>query len=183
MKIACLLSEGFEDIEALGTIALLRRAGLTLDTISVYNEKTIQGSFKTEVVPDLMWKKTDFSSYDALFIPGGRHAYTLRDEEKVLALVKEFAKENKWLFAICAAPSILGKASVLDHKKYISFPSTESFMPLGIRTKEKAVRDGKIITGVGAGAVYDFAFLIIEALLGKEKRTEIEKRTQYVLNE
>lgn len=182
MKLACLLSDGFEDIEAIGTIALLRRSGIECTIISAFNKKTIIGSYKTEVTADLMMKKMNPDDYDGLFIPGGRHAAILRDEDFVLDLVREFYQKDQWLFAICAAPSIFGKAGILDNKKYISFPSTESFMPRAIRTKEKAVRDGKIITAAGAGAVYDFAFLIIETIFGKDAREEIEKRTQYVLN-
>lgn len=182
MKLACLLSDGFEDIEAIGTIALLRRSGIECTIISAFNKKTIIGSYKTEITADRMMKKCSVDDFDGLFIPGGRHAAILRDEAFVLDLVKEFYQKDKWMFAICAAPSIFGKAGILDNKKYISFPSTESFMPRAIRTKEKAVRDGKIITAAGAGAVYDFAFLIIETIYGKDARIEIEKRTQYVLS-
>ncbi len=182
MKIACLLSDGFEDIEALGTIALLRRSGIDCDMISVYNQTTVVGSYKTVVTADLLFNELDIIHYDGVFIPGGRHATVLRENNDVKDLVLEFRRIDKWIFAICAAPSILGVTGILDGVKYTSFPSTEVFIPYGIRQSAKVVQDKKIITGVGAGAVYEFAFLIIEALLGKEKRLEIEKRTQYVLN-
>lgn len=182
MKIACLLSEGFEDIEALGTIALLRRAQIECDLISVFNEKTVKGSYQTKVVADKMMNKVLVSDYDGLFIPGGRHATLLRETTSVKQLVKEFYDQKKWLMAICAGPSVFGVMGFLDGVKYTSFPSTEIYMPKAHRIATKAIRDGYFITGVGAGAVYEFAFEIIEALLGKEKRIEIEKRTQYVLN-
>lgn len=182
MKLACLLSEGFEDLEALGTIALLRRSSILCDIVSVFNEPTVKGSFSTTVVADIMLKDLNVSNYDGLFIPGGRHSFILKDNPEVLKVVKEFHSKNKYLFAICAAPSVFGVLGILDDKKYISFPTTEVYMKKGIRMREKAVRDGKIITAVGAGAVYEFAFLIIETLLGKDKRQEIEKRIQYYLN-
>jgi len=181
MKLACLLSNGFEDLEAIGTIALLRRSGITCDIVSVFNKKEIVGSHQTKVIADVMMKKVNPKEYDGIFIPGGGHSYTLLETVEVIKLVSEFNDLGKWMFAICAAPAVFGVAGLLDGKKYTSFPTTEKYIPAGIRMKEKAVRDGRFITGRGAGAVYEFAFLIIETLLGKEKRREIEKRTQYVL--
>lgn len=182
MKIACLLSDGFEDIEALGTIALLRRSKITCDIISVFNKKTITGAFHTEVVADHMMKKVNSNDYDGVFIPGGGHAKILRETDSVKKLVQEFYDQKKWLMAICAGPTVFGVMGLLDGVKYTSFPSTEAFMPKGIRQIQKAVRDGKFITGIGAGAVYEFAFEIISALMGAPMKEEVAKRTQYIVN-
>ncbi len=182
MKIACLLSDGFEDIEALGTVALLRRAGIICEFVSVFNNKTVKGTFGTEVVPDVMMKKMNVSDYDGIFIPGGAQAKVLRETNSVKELVKLFYDQNKWLLAICAGPTVFGVLGILDGVNYTSFPSTEVYMPLGIRQKQKAVRDGKIITGIGAGAVYEFAFEVISALMGDAVKLQIIKRTQYMIN-
>jgi len=179
MKIACLLSDGFEDIEALGTIALLRRSGIVCDLVHVFNKISVTGSFGTEVITTLPIKKVNVADYDGVFIPGGRQASVLRETKVALDLVKAFHESSKWLMAICAGPTVLGVQGILDNVKYTSFPGTESYMPKGIRQSSKAVRDGFIITGIGAGAVYEFAFLIIESLLGKPTRDEIVKRIQY----
>ncbi|MBU0996789.1 MAG: DJ-1/PfpI family protein [Firmicutes bacterium] len=182
MKIACLLSDGFEDIEALGTVALLRRAGIICEFVSVFNNKTVKGSYGTEVIPEVLMKKINTNDYDGIFIPGGKHAKVLRETKSVLDLVTTFHSQNKWLMAICAGPTVFGVLGFLDGVNYTSFPSTEVHMPRGIRQKQKAVRDGRIITGIGAGAVYEFAFEIISALLGDAVKLQVIKVTQYMIN-
>ncbi|MBN2504173.1 MAG: DJ-1/PfpI family protein [Bacilli bacterium] len=179
MRIACLLADGFEDIEALGTVAILRRSGIEVDFVNAMNKNTAIGSYTTEVVTALPIRKLSVKDYDGLFIPGGRQAMYLRESETVLNIVKEFSASDKWLIAICAGPTVFGVLGLLDGKRYTSFPTTESFMPKGIRLAKPAVTDGKIITGVGAGAVYEFALEIIEKLLGEAKKQEIKRRILY----
>lgn len=90
MKFACLLADGFEDIEALGTSALLRRAGFEIDFVSVYNNKTVKGSFQTVVTDLKKMKNLVVDNYDGLFLPGGKAAFLLRENETVKKVVKDF---------------------------------------------------------------------------------------------
>ena len=182
MKIACLVSNGFEDIEAIGTVAILRRSGIEVDYISVTNTMEIMGSFHTMIKADRLLKDCSVDDYDGVFIPGGRHSAFLRTHRETLDFVEACYQNDKWMLAICAGPSVLGVLGILDGMKFTSYPSTEEFMPKGILIKEKSVVDGKIITAAGAGAVYEFAFNIIEAILGEDQRKMIEKRIQYVIN-
>ncbi len=185
MRILCLLSEGFEDLEAVGTVALLRRAGLSVDYASVYgdNRKALEGSYGTMVMPDRRMESIDIDDYDGLFVPGGPHAKNLRDDENVLSLVRRFHEANKWMAAICAAPSVFGRAGIMDGVRYISFPGTESYLPHAKRMPDSVVCDGKVITGKGAGVVIEFALAIIEALLGKDKAGDVKHRIQYMKDE
>jgi len=176
MRFACLLADGFEDIEALGTVALLRRSGISVDLVNVMNQLTAKGSFTTEVVTDVTLKKTNAKDYDGLFIPGGRQAAVLRQDKDVLELVRQFAGGDKWLMAICAGPTIFGVLGLLDGKHYTSFPGTEEYMPKAIRENKSVVTDKKIITAIGAGAVYEFAFEIIKNIFGAQKQNELKKR-------
>ena len=176
MKIACFLADGFEDIEALGTTAILRRSGMTVDYISVLNQTVQTGSFGTRVLTDKMMKDLIVDYYDALLIPGGRQASYLRSDKTVLSIVKSFKDKDKWLFAICAGPTVLGILGYLDGVKYTSFPTTEEFMPKGIKVNQAAVWSDKIVTGAGAGAVTEFALKIIEAIYGIEKANQIQER-------
>ena len=176
MKIACLLADGFEDIEAVGTTAILRRSGMLVDFISVLNQAVQTGSFGTKVMTEKMIKDVNVDDYDALFIPGGRQASYLRSDSAVLSLVKAFHQHDKWLFAICAGPTVLGVLGLLDGIEYTSFPTTEEFMPKGIKLAKPAVWSKKIITGAGAGAVTEFALKIIEAIQGIEKASQIQER-------
>ncbi|MDD3124131.1 MAG: DJ-1/PfpI family protein [Candidatus Izemoplasmatales bacterium] len=179
MRIACLLSDGFEEIEAIGTIALLRRSGIECELVNVFNKKSVTGSYGITVMTTMSLKAVKVTDFDGLFIPGGGHAKVLRETPTVLELVETFHKQNKWLMAICAGPSVFGVLGILDNVHYTSFPGTEKYMPKGIRMNEKAVRDNLIITGIGAGAVYEFAFEIIKALLGECLKDEVSRRILY----
>jgi len=174
MKFACLLSDGFEDTEALATVNLLRRTGIQIDLVSVFNKKILIGSNGTNVVPNIMMKKIDESIYDGLFIPGGRHSFVLRETESVKELVSKFYEHKKWLMAICAAPTVFGMMGIMDGIKYISFPGTEQEMGKAIRVNQKAIRDDIFITGRSVGVVYDFVFEIIKNILGEEALTKFK---------
>ncbi len=179
MKFACLLADRFEDIEALGTVAILRRAGIEVDFVAAENREAVTGFFGTKVVCDRMMKDVESSGYDGLFVPGGAAVPTLRSLSSVTRLVKAFAAEKKILAAICAGPTVLGALGLLDGVRYTSFPGTESFMPKGIRVAASSVVDGKIVTGAGAGCVMEFAYDVVSLALGNAKSLEIQKRMQY----
>jgi putative intracellular protease/amidase len=179
MRFACLLADGFEDIEALGTSALLRRAGFEVDFISVYNNKNVEGSYHTVVTDLKNIKNLEVDNYDGIFLPGGRAAYALRENEIVKNVVNDFHKHNKWMLAICAAPTIYGLMGLLDNKKYISFPGTEKEMGNAIRVDAKAVSDGRFITARSAGAVYDFVFEIIKTINGEAALEKFKKNLYF----
>jgi len=173
------LSDGFEDTEALATVNLLRRTGIHIDLVSVFNKKIVIGSQGTEVIPNIMMKKVDEDAYDGLIIPGGKHAYVLRETESVKQLVSEFYEHKKWLMAICAAPTIFGMMGIMDGKKYTSFPGTEKEMGKAIRVDQKAVSDSKFITARSVGVVYDFVFEIIKNILGDEALIKFKEKIVY----
>ena len=179
MKFACLLADGFEDVEALGSSGLLRRAGFEVDFYSVYNKKKVIGTYKTVVTNLKPMKKLLPKDYDGLFIPGGKAAFTLREEETVKAMVREFNNQKKWMLAICAAPTVYGMMGLLDNKKYISFPGTESEMGKAKRVNQKAVSDGRFITAISAGAIYDFVFEIIKTINGEEALESYKNKLYY----
>ena len=179
MRLLAIITDKFEDLEAIGTIALLRRAGIEVDVAGASDQLMVTGAFHTSVKTDIDLSKVDLNHYDGLFLPGGPHTKALREQKAVLGIVSTFYEQQKWLLAICAAPSILGVLGILDDKSYTCFPGMEEFMPLGKKQASAAVVDGKIITGAGAGAVHEFAFAIIEALLGTQKSEEIKQRIIY----
>jgi 4-methyl-5(b-hydroxyethyl)-thiazole monophosphate biosynthesis len=179
MKIVCLLADGFEEIEALGTGAILRRSGMQVDYVSVLNVPVVVGSFGTKVIPDQMMKDVSDKEYDGVLIPGGAAAKTLRENAAVMKLVLAFAAKKKLLAAICAGPTVFGVLGLLDGVRYTGFPSTESFMPKGLKVPSASIISGNIITGAGAGTVMEFAFNIISVAFGIEKMKEIKKRMLY----
>lgn len=181
MRMCCVLSDGFEDLEAIGTVALLRRAGLTVDYVTLKDDpdEPVRGSHGTNVLPDGRMSDCTVRDYDGLFLPGGPHAKTLRENESLLGWVREFRRAGKWLAAICAAPSVFGTAGIMADVRYTSFPGTGDFLPDAIRVSAPVVRDGTIITGKGAGVVIDFALTVIEAMLGRDAARDVRQRIQY----
>lgn len=179
MKIACLLADGFEDVEALATAALLRRAGITVDFYSVHNHQHVHGAYQTVVTNILQMKDLMVSDYDGLFIPGGKAAFQIRNEVAVKEIVKAFNDQEKWMLAICAAPTVYGLMGLMDGLRYVSYPGTESHMGTAIRVEQKTVRDGRFITGLSAGSLYDFVFEIVKALLGEEALIKLRENIVY----
>ena len=179
MNILAIANHGFEDVELIATTAILRRSGLQVDIASIQESQTITGAYQTTIQRTCHLSEVDFMKYDALLLPGGPHTQTLRENQEVLALTKAFDQHHKYLFAICAAPSILGVLGILAGKQYTCFPGFESFVEGGIKRFAKVVQDGRIITAAGAGASLEFAFQIIELLQGKEQRDFIESKIQY----
>ncbi len=176
MKACIVMDNGFEELEAMGPIALLRRAGIEVDIVSVENDH-VTGRFGVTYSPSIPFDSYDFSKADCLILPGGPHWEKIVSNEKVCEQLKAFA-QDKVLAAICAAPTILGKLGLLKGKKYTCFESmNEDFG--GEYQYRYTVRDGNIITAISAAASIEFAFSIIEELLGKEKTEAVKKSIYY----
>lgn len=177
MKVMCILTDGFEELEAVGTIALLRRAGIDIDVYAI-DHTTATGRFAITMSDIKNLKDADTTAYDMLFLPGGPHYQKLEADTRVLAILKEFMDQGKLVSAICAAPTILGRQGYLKHHNYTCFTSmNEDFG--GTYVDQYAVTDGNIITGRSAAAVIDFAFAIIEKLAGKAKAEEVKASIYY----
>ncbi len=179
MKFACILSNGFEDMEALATVDLLRRAKIEIDLVSIYDKDIVIGAYGTTVVPDKLMKDIDVSNYDGLLIPGGGHSFKIRDEESVKDLVGEFYSQKKWLMAICAAPTVFGKMGIMDGLECTSFPGTEKDMGKAISLDQKVVRDKQFITARSVGVVYEFVFEILRAVYDEEAVNKLKKMIVY----
>lgn len=177
MKVMCILTDGFEELEAVGTIALLRRAGMVIDVYAV--ESTV-ATGRFQVTFDHLLNLNDLcvDEYDALFIPGGPHYAKLEVDEHVKAIIKHFFDHDKVVSAICAAPTILGHLGYLKGKQYTCFTSmNEDFG--GTYMDQYVAVDGNLITGRSAAASIDFAFAIMENLAGKAKADEVKKSIYY----
>lgn len=163
-KAAVLLADGFEEIEALGTVDILRRGGVDTDTVSMNKDIEAVSSRGITVVADKVFEKMD--DYDLLVLPGGAGAWKNRDDERVLALLQKYNKAGKLIGSICAGPMALGKAGILKGKKVTSYPGEEieSYLKDGIYEQDAVVRDGNIITSRGPATTYAFAYALLDAL-------------------
>lgn len=171
------LTDGFEEAEAVATFAILRRAGLTVDIFSL-TAANATGRFGLTCTALKPFSQLECSGYDALVLPGGPQYATLEKSAGVQALLKEFIEGGKVVAAICASPTILGHAGYLEGKNYTCFTSmNEDFG--GHFTGEYTTTDGNLITGQSAAASIDFGFAIIEKLLGLEKAEQVKKSIYY----
>jgi 4-methyl-5(b-hydroxyethyl)-thiazole monophosphate biosynthesis len=181
MKGLLIFSHDMEDGEALTTRALLRRAGLEVDTLTFQDNKHIITAFGLKVEADYIQNEISFDAYDFIVIPGGKYvAKVVNNDIHIKATAKSFYDAKKLVAAICAGPRFLGQAGILDHKSFTCFTGSEIDMPRGTYLPhKKAVRDQNIITARGAGAVYEFAYEIVKYLLGEEKAESLLKNILY----
>ncbi|EJO5346116.1 DJ-1/PfpI family protein [Clostridium botulinum] len=162
-KILVFIAEGFEEIEALTVVDVLRRANIQCDMCSITSNKDTKGAHNILVYADKTLKEIKGNEYDGLVIPGGMPGATnLRDNNKVIDLVKEFNKDKKLIAAICAGPIVLSKANIIKGKEVTSYPGFEKDLNEGIYKEDLVIQNENIITSRGPSVAMDFAFKILE---------------------
>ena len=170
------LDNGFEEIEAITTIDLLRRAGVQLTTISMTGERLVHGAHGIDVAADMLFEDVDFTDANMLILPGG--GVMLGDHENLCQLLVAHNGQNKLIAAICAAPAVLGKLGILKGKQATCYPGFES--ALGESYVGGLVVESKnLITAKGPGLSSDFAFCLIEKLVGEDVADQVYDAAQY----
>ena len=170
------LDNGFEEIEAITTIDLLRRANIGLTTVSVTGIEAVLGAHNIAVKADALFQDVDFSDAEMLILPGG--ATRLGEHNDLCELLLRHNAEDKMIAAICAAPSVLGKLGILRGKQATCYPGFES--ALGESFIGGLVVESKnIITAKGPGLSSDFVFCIIEKLKGSDVADQVYDTAQY----
>lgn len=175
------LAQGCEELEAVTVIDLLRRAEIDVITASLDNDP-IHASRGTILVADTSLDEAIHQDYDMVVLPGGLPgADHLRDDPRIITLLKEMAEAGKYTCAICAAPKVLAKAGILNHRNATAYPGTlenlEDLNETSIKS-DSVVIDDKVITSRGPGTAMDFALTLIEVLVGREKRQSVESGLQ-----
>jgi protein deglycase len=177
-KTALLLAEGFEEIEALAVVDVLRRAGIVCDTIAI-SDKQVCGSHGISVVTDRLFDECAINSYDVLILPGGMPgSKNLRDDLRVIKAVRSFNNDGKLVAAICAAPIVLDRAGICENRSITCFPGVEADLKNIKYVEDIVVEDGNIITGRGPAAAIYFALLLVERLTSKEVMTKVKQGMQ-----
>lgn len=179
-KVCVFFGTGYEEIEALTVVDILRRQGIDTKMVSVTGEKTVVGSHQIPVVMDCLIEDLNFDEVDVLVLPGGL-AGTRNLEACTLLMnqVDAFAAGEKAVCAICAAPSILGHRGILKGKKAIAYPGFEDQLEGAVITWEPAVQDGNIITGRGMGCSIPFALKILAYLAGEDAGAAMAEKIVY----
>lgn len=179
-KVSVLLADGFEEIEALTVVDLLRRAKVYVDTISITDDYIVRGSHGIPVQVEDLFDEVDFSESDMIVLPGGLPGTTnLKEHAGVRKVVKEFYDQDRYVAAICAAPTVLSDLGILKGKRATCYPSLESEIQGALLTGGTVARDGNIITSQGVGTAIDFALKLIEVLIDDEKALEIAESIVY----
>jgi 4-methyl-5(b-hydroxyethyl)-thiazole monophosphate biosynthesis len=160
------LDNGFEEIEAITTIDLLRRANIALTTVSITGNPMVLGAHNIAVEADGLIERIDFSDAEMLILPGGQPGVKNLDAHDGLkSLLERYAGEGRLLAAICAAPTIFGALGILKGKKATCYPGLEDQLTGAyVVTDQRVVTDGNITTSRGAGTSVSFALRLIEIL-------------------
>jgi len=170
------LAPGFEEIEAISIIDILRRSGLTVSSVSITGDLRVVGAHGIAVEADILYPEVNFNQADMLILPGGQPGTkNLNVHEGLKAALVNFAAAGKSLAAICAAPMILGQLGLLEGKEATCYPGNEIHLKGATLSDHMIVQDGNIITAPGPGVAADFALQIVEFFLGEEKATEISE--------
>ena len=175
-NVLTILAPGFEEIEAITVIDLLRRADINV-TVCGLNDTKVTGSHNVTIACDTRFDYLDVDDFECLFLPGGQPgSNNLKNDKRVLSLVQNYHKEQKLITAICAAPTVLHASGILKGKKVTSYPSERDIFTESIYLEENVVQDGKIITSRGVGTAIEFALHLIGVLRGDDvKKTQGER--------
>jgi 4-methyl-5(b-hydroxyethyl)-thiazole monophosphate biosynthesis len=172
------LAQGCEELEAVTIIDLLRRAGVTVVSAGL-DGQPVRGSRGTVLVPDTTLDLALNQDFDLVALPGGQPGTNnLKADARIIALVQRMAREDKYVAAVCAAPSVLATAGLLDGRRATSFPGYLDGFPKVQQQQAAVVEDGRFITSRGPGTAMDFALALVERLAGRAKRDEVEAGLQ-----
>ncbi len=175
------LAIGFEEVEAIAPVDLLRRAGKEVQTVSVTGGKTVNGAHGIPVVADLLFEEADFSDAELLMLPGGMPGTTnLGAHEGLCALLKEQSAKGGRIAAICAAPTVLGALGILEGKKATCYPGCESGMSGAFPQTDTVVTDGNITTSKGPGTAVAYGLELVRLLYDEKTANELADAFQYI---
>ncbi len=173
-KIYIFLANGFEEIEAISTIDVLRRANLSTITCSIETQKEVSGAHGIIVTADILFNENDFSDADMLVLPGGMPGTNnLNNYAPLKDLIVQHYKSGKAIAAICAAPLVFGGLQLLQNVEATCYPGFEDMLTGAILSDKTVVEDQAIITANGPGSAISFGLKIVDFLIGKEVMEEV----------
>jgi protein deglycase len=177
MKVNLFLTDGFEEIEAITVIDVMRRAKIHVETISITGKREVIGAHKITVVADNLFEQADYTNTEMLILPGGQPGTKhLSEHAGLKGLLLKFSAQKKWIAAICAAPTVLGKHGILEGISAVCYPGCEEqLIGAEINSGSSTVVDRNIITSRGPGTAFQFAFKIVEVLKNVEIVNSLKK--------
>lgn len=173
-RVLCLLASGFEEIETVTPINLLRRAGAEVVVAALGTDLTVTGRSQIRLQADTLLAEVDANSFDMLLIPGGPGVKLMRADGRPARLAVSYHQAGKPVAAICAAPTVLADAGLLAGKRFTAHFSVHAELP-GVLPDERVVEDGLLITSRGAGTAVEFGLALVRRLFGGEKAEEVSR--------
>jgi 4-methyl-5(b-hydroxyethyl)-thiazole monophosphate biosynthesis len=173
-RVLCLLAPGFEEIETVTPIDLLRRAGAEVIVASVNGDASVTGRSQITLRADAALADVASQDFDLLLVPGGPGVKGLRSDGRPARLAEAFHRSGRLVAAICAGPTVLKDAQLLENKRFTAHFSVYEELPDAL-AEERVVRDGAILTSRGAGTAMDFGLALVQVLFGQEKSDEIAR--------
>ena len=175
-RTAILFAEGYEEVEALTVVDLLRRAKIGCDIVAVKESGEVTGSHGIRVGADKTLSQLVMEEYDGLILPGGlRGVNNLAADERVIDMLRRFAVAGKLTAAICAGPTVLAKAGLLQGRKACCYPGMEDELTGAVACTESVVADGSIITSRGLGTAIPFALALVAYFQGEAQALALAK--------
>jgi len=183
-KVYIFLANGYEEVEGLTVVDLLRRAGIETVMVSTTGELFVTGSHLIMSKADMLFEDSNYEDADMLVLPGGMPGTTNLLEHKGLdTLLREFHNKDKKLAAICAAPKVLGNKGILKGVKATCYPGSEEGLIGAHLVNANVVEDGNIITSKAMGTAIDFSLVLIRVLSGKDEAIRIAQSIYYTHND
>ncbi len=179
-KIYMFLADGFETVEALAPVDVMRRAGLQVVTVSIMGRKEVLSAQDVNVVADVLFDDCNFIDADAVVLPGGSvGTENMSACEPLRAVVDRMNNEGKLIAAICAAPMVFGRMGILKGRKATCYPGCEGDLTGAEYTAATVQNDGNIITACGPGVSFDFGFAIVEYFCGVSMVETLRSQMQF----
>ncbi len=176
MKAFILLANGFEEIEAITPIDVLRRAGIEVITLSIHDTKELKGAHNIIIEADALLSEHFNELPDIIITPGGMPGSSnLKENKMAIEMIKKQASEKKLIASICASPIVLEEADILKSIRYTCYPGFENEIKNGKFVDSRVVSDKNIITAKGPGVALEFALKIVEELIGENKANDLKK--------
>lgn len=174
MKVLLHLAPGFEEIEAVTTIDILRRADINIHVVSIMDCLQVTGAHGIEIRADIGFARTNYEDVDMLILPGGQPgSNNLAKHEGLCEKIQAHYDQGKWLAAICAAPLVFGRMGLLEGVETICYPSFEPELKGAIISDKTVAVSGNFITAKGPGVTMDFALEIVKQLKGEATANRI----------
>ena len=179
-KVGIFFADGCEEIEGLAVVDICWRAGLEIETISIMGRDIVAGSHRIKFQTDAVFEDVDFDTLDGVILPGGMPGtLQLGDHERVNGIIREFAEQKKLVAAICAAPSVLGAAGILEGKTAVCHPGFEGELKGANVIYENVAVDENIITSRGMGTAFDFGLAIVSYFMDDEVVADVRTHMIY----